>query len=98
MSREDSRDVKRNKHFERCYRYVENNIEKLISVYGNKYVLIYQCKVIDSDSDEFELARRAQLRSKLDLELPAASVYIPKTLREYREQHSVKNDPPYLHF
>lgn len=86
-------------HFEEQYKYVDENIQKLIEIYGGKFVLVYDCRVIDSDKDDFELAKRAEGRNKFDLKYPAAICQIPKSLEEYLKNKSlVDKDKKFEHY
>lgn len=95
---------KKEKQLRECirqYKYFDKNIIPLIQIYGGRYVLISDCKVIDSDTYEFELAKRAELRSKnLDLRnknTVTPIIKIPRTLEEYLEDKKTRDPKTGLH-
>ena len=65
--------------------YVDENIKELMGVYSERYVAVYKKRVIDSDSDEFELAKRIEKRQKFDLTEPALITKIHTTIESYIE-------------
>ena len=70
-------------YWDRQYKYVNDNINKLIEIYGRRFVIVYDSRIVDSDKDEIELAKRHQKRHGFDFSLPAFVIDIPKTLEEY---------------
>ncbi len=80
-------------YFENQNKYVDDNIKKLMEIYGGKFVIVYDNKVVDSDSNEFELGKRHQLRHQFDFTLPALITKIPKTLKEHLDKVKRRKEP-----
>lgn len=72
-------------YYDRQCIYVNKNIQQIIEIYGGKFVVVYDCRIVDSDDDDLELEKRRQLRHKFDFTLPSSVIKIPKTLEEYAE-------------
>ena len=70
-------------YWDRQYKYVDDNISKIIEIYGGRFVIVYDSRIVDSDKDEIELAKRHHKRHEFDFLLPALVLDIPKTLEEY---------------
>ena len=77
--------------------YLDENISNIIPIYSGRYVIIYDNKIVDSDEDEFELAKRHEMRFDFDFSRSRAALltFIHRTIGEYRESRSHINDPPF---
>ncbi len=84
------------KYFDKQYKYVDDNIKQLIKIYSDKFVIVYDRRVVDSDSNEIELAKRHHLRGQFDFTLPALITKISKTLEEHLEEINRRKEPVYL--
>ena len=80
-------------YFKQQHKYVYDHINSLMNIYGGKFVIVYDNRIVDSDSNEFELSRRHHLRHQFDFNLPALITKIPKTLEEHLERLETRKNP-----
>ena len=82
--------------FDRLYQYVDENIGKLIEIYGGRFVMVYDNRVVDSDSDFLKLSIRHQRRYNFDFDRNRAALItqIPKTIEECEENRKIYEQPP----
>lgn len=83
-------------YFNQQHKYVNDNIKSIMEIYGGKFVMVYDSRIVDSDSDEFELGKRHHLRHQFDFTLPALITKIPKTLEEHLEEVKKRDEPEHL--
>ncbi len=78
---------KQSKSFEvidQAQKYLDENIRELIDIYGGRWVIIYDNRVVDSDKDEWELVKRAEGRGRFDLKYATPMFRIPESVVEYQ--------------
>ncbi|MBU0467261.1 MAG: hypothetical protein KJ718_03700 [Nanoarchaeota archaeon] len=80
----------RQENFKAQAEYFKNNIEELMQVYGGRYVIIYDERVVDSDINEMELSRRGGLRYRANLDFAKEKThvpifYVPQTRKELQD-------------
>ncbi len=85
-----------NRYFERQHEYLNRNIQKIIEIYSGKFVVIYDSMIVDSDSNEFELAKRTELRQQFDFTLPALITRVSRTLEEHIETERLREQGVHL--
>ena len=77
-------------YFHKQQEYVDENIKSIMKIYGGRYVIVYDNRIVDSAPDEFELARRHSLRHKFDFTLPALITKIQSSLEEHLKENEIR--------
>lgn len=72
--------------------YVHKNMGRLIPIYGGKWVMVYGSRIVDSDPEEFELAKRHEQRYDLDFDRrhTAVIIHVPKTVEQWLSNQKSK--------
>ncbi len=83
-------------YFKQQQAYVDKYMKQIIQIYAGKFVIVYNNRIVDSDSNEIELGKRHQLRGRFDFDLPALVTKIPQTLEEHLQEIKKRDEPDYL--
>lgn len=69
------------REFEMQRDYVIHNLEAIDAKYGDNYIAVHQCEVVDSDKNEFKLAKRVEAKYQKDYVMISRikDILIPRT-------------------